>query len=451
MNVEGLIEIFMGHVGLGLMAALIFGVGCFIFIRFQKRKGNWRLTQLAATGALVFCLIIIFGAVFFIRGTSEHRDFLWMPFAEYREAWHHFTAVNWRNLILNILMFVPVGFLLPLVSERFKRRKWAFAAVFSLTIFIELIQFIFGLGLAATDDAINNALGGMIGHGLVMSLITLKKREAKIAGHLLPLGITLLAFALIFGTYELQEFGNSPLNHYDRLNMEQAKITGTTALETERPLVGIYQMERFSRQELDDFAEAFLNQIGDPLRDSMRLFVYDTLIIYHTQLGNQLQVNFEGKAFRYLNWSDGEHFTLDGEEISEALGFLLQELPPYEKILELGDGKYAFYFDHRDGAVWTVGALNVQTDEASVIRLIQNHVKALNLVGEREALSQQEALKRIQQGRFMAPRHHGDIRTLEIRGVSLQRTVDSKGFYRPVHVFETLLNGEEWNIQILAY
>ena len=74
-------------------------------------------------------------------------------------------VTSWQSLkgmLLNILLFVPFGYLLP---SLFPSKRWwqviLLGLVFSLTI--ELLQLITRLGYADVDDLINNTLGAAIG------------------------------------------------------------------------------------------------------------------------------------------------------------------------------------------------------------------------------------------------------------------------------------------------
>ena len=74
-------------------------------------------------------------------------------------------VTNWTSLegiILNILLFIPFGYLLP---SLFPKLRWwqviLLGLAFSLTI--ELLQLITKLGYADVDDLINNTLGAAIG------------------------------------------------------------------------------------------------------------------------------------------------------------------------------------------------------------------------------------------------------------------------------------------------
>ena len=72
---------------------------------------------------------------------------------------------NWaelRNIILNILLFIPFGYLLP---SLFPRLRWWQVVLLGLafSLCIELLQLITKLGYADVDDLINNTLGAAIG------------------------------------------------------------------------------------------------------------------------------------------------------------------------------------------------------------------------------------------------------------------------------------------------
>ena len=63
----------------------------------------------------------------------------------------------WWDIALNILLFIPLGFLVG-------KKGWkAVLFGFLLSAFIELIQYIAVLGYCELDDVLNNAIGAAIG------------------------------------------------------------------------------------------------------------------------------------------------------------------------------------------------------------------------------------------------------------------------------------------------
>lgn len=69
-----------------------------------------------------------------------------------------------ENLTGNIVGFVPFGFILPLLLNRFRSFKKMTLATFCLSLTFELLQLIFRFGSFDVDDLILNTVGGMIGY-----------------------------------------------------------------------------------------------------------------------------------------------------------------------------------------------------------------------------------------------------------------------------------------------
>lgn len=70
------------------------------------------------------------------------------------------------QIIINIVMFIPIGFLLPCCFKLYENYSYVLITVVIVSISIELFQLIFKIGLFETDDVINNVFGTMIGLGI---------------------------------------------------------------------------------------------------------------------------------------------------------------------------------------------------------------------------------------------------------------------------------------------
>jgi len=64
---------------------------------------------------------------------------------------------------LNILLFVPFGYLLPLLWKRADRWWKVVLCGFVLSLLIELTQLVTHLGMFDLDDLMNNSLGALLG------------------------------------------------------------------------------------------------------------------------------------------------------------------------------------------------------------------------------------------------------------------------------------------------
>ena len=149
-------EIYWGLLGL-------FVVGLLVLIWWKGFKLGLRygsVLLLAEWVCLVLCTIVLF------RETSAERGYNLMPFWSYWDYGEHsyFMEMLGEN-ILNVLLFVPVGFLAGCGLQGMTFKKVLFLGG-GLSVFIELLQFVFKKGFCETDDVIHNVLGCIIGYGL---------------------------------------------------------------------------------------------------------------------------------------------------------------------------------------------------------------------------------------------------------------------------------------------
>lgn len=67
------------------------------------------------------------------------------------------------NTVLNIMLFVPLGFLIPTIWNEYRSLKQVFLIGIGLSLIIEIFQ-IFTFRLTDIDDLITNTLGTIIGY-----------------------------------------------------------------------------------------------------------------------------------------------------------------------------------------------------------------------------------------------------------------------------------------------
>ena len=75
------------------------------------------------------------------------------------------TPVLYRSLLMNVLLFMPIGFLAGCGLRGMTFKKVLLLGS-GFSVFIELLQFVFKKGFCETDDVIHNVLGCIIGYGL---------------------------------------------------------------------------------------------------------------------------------------------------------------------------------------------------------------------------------------------------------------------------------------------
>ena len=127
------------------------------------------MTKKWTVGVLIGYVLIILGETVLFRTPFDGQHFQPQLFWSY-EVWD----VQKRQIIANILLFIPMGFLVGTLW------KWRGVMVGSgVSVAIELLQMISRRGLFEFDDILHNTLGTFIGVSICMLAETLviKKRN----------------------------------------------------------------------------------------------------------------------------------------------------------------------------------------------------------------------------------------------------------------------------------
>lgn len=160
-----------------VIAAIIFVVWATFKLRRQQK--SW--LQVGVLGLFVVYLLNVLNLTIFPIAYFTNRDFV-ATVGYGQQIWYNFTPkMEWlqdkQQLILNVLMFVPLGVFLPFILS--KGRSWfrIIVILFSASFGIELIQAMmsyFYLGHRFFDpiDILTNVVGGIIGYGIFSSLNT---------------------------------------------------------------------------------------------------------------------------------------------------------------------------------------------------------------------------------------------------------------------------------------
>ena len=148
-------------------------LGVFYGIRKQK----WSRGQGIAIVALVAFLGIVFGSTVFTR-TTAIRQYELKPFWSWCAIIRYHDWELLKENLLNCLLLVPMGLLLPIIFNHKVKLNRALLAGLLVSVVIELSQLIFKRGLFEWDDMIHNALGCMLGCW-VMNWIFVKLKNRK--------------------------------------------------------------------------------------------------------------------------------------------------------------------------------------------------------------------------------------------------------------------------------
>jgi len=462
MTFSSLFDLFKRYALLGIVAAAAVGliwlfVYQVVYKKLCKGKKTVPLQKQALWFAFICYLTVIAGAVFLDRGGHDYTQRILnaVPFTLFREAWHSFGAVVWRNFILNIAAFIPLGILLPLLSEKL-RKLWRTVGIgCAFTLAIESLQYITGRGQASTDDVLTNTWGVLIGYGLFMAFMTLKakadRRPLKALGYVSPVFASLLAAAAICIVYQTQAFGNLSEGFYVKQNMRGVELICEIELPETAPTTYIYRIDSFGKAQSREFAEAFFARIGTSFQSEREPAYYDESAFYYSDNGI-LHVEYQGKKYDYTDFSSEAEADSSMEEaqvrstLSERHSI---DIPENAEFVNQGDGSYAFELACENGG-GKVGSLTCTILSDGVISSIDCQLLELADAAVYTAISPVDAYKKIGEGKIGYRGYFGELRSLEIVSMNLDYRIDSKGFYRPVYFFNTLINGQKYPIVIPA-
>lgn len=159
------------------MLGILFSLGIILFWAFMgiKRGSRW-----VAGLLLLEYLFWIYSMTFFYRD-AQVRSFNLTPFWSY-QAIYGGDGLLLAQVIMNVVAFVPVGLLMGCFIGRMKWWQVLFAGV-TLSLSIELLQFVSTRGFAEFDDIFHNLIGCMCGYGIYVGISEAMIRKKERGGN----------------------------------------------------------------------------------------------------------------------------------------------------------------------------------------------------------------------------------------------------------------------------
>lgn len=153
---------------------IILSVCSFFSIRAAHRH-QIKIYQVLTSLALLVYLGVVFASTVFTRMPTV-RQYELIPFWSWYEVFiKHSRSLLVENL-LNILLLLPAGVLLPIIFARRLRPSVAFMIGALISAVIEVSQLILRRGLFEWDDMFHNGLGCMLGCLIVNAVMERVKR-----------------------------------------------------------------------------------------------------------------------------------------------------------------------------------------------------------------------------------------------------------------------------------
>jgi len=448
--------IFLG-LGLLMIIGLIFLIGYkFIYQKLMNGKKKIQKKKLLLYGISICYFAVVFGAVFLSRG-NVYKEINLHLFSSYLEAYHNMSPSLIRNIILNILLFVPLGVFLPLYTKKIDKIYIIIPIGFFITLIIEIIQYSTGYGIFEIADLLNNTMGVIIGYGLYKSYNIIKNKENKInlIGYLSPIIIIITIFIIISIIYQNKEFGNLPFEYNYKLDLSKTNIINNIELSDKKEMKTIYYLKTLKESETRKQANEFYEKLGTLVREKdIEMYIYEDSTIYGSTNGNySMWINYADGSYTFNDFTgfDKNIETQTGatkETIISALNKIGIEIPE-EHEFEEQNGNYIFKVNKKTEEHVIEGTLTCTYYNDDTIKRVENNIIKYNKVKEKEIISEQEAYQQIIDGKFQYGRYYGNINNLVIESVELKYYLDTKGYYVPIYAFTTKINNNSYPYQIL--
>lgn len=452
---------------------LLFGTYYFIYCKLLKGKKRIHKKQGIIIVLLIGYVSLVVGATITsrVRGGAyfDSRNLNLEIFSSYIEAWNLSSFRAWKLIVYNILMFVPIGFLLPLVHSKMKSAIRTISVSFLFTVFIECIQLALGLGIFEIDDIFNNTLGAIFGYCLIMILCTIFEKEDK--GSTLQKKVyrtikfampMVIACFISIGFYiadELQEFGN--LRYlYGNVDMNQVEITSDIPLSDESKTAMVYETKIYSVKEAEVFAREFFKERKID-SSTMKTYPFEDDVLFEIDNNYRLYFTRQGGTYSFYNYSYENEMEEEEIETIENTNVIVEEEEARNALKTVG-------VSVPDGMVWEKnwddpyhweaniiqvgdnlinGTLSVTCNRDGKVTQVDNHVVTFMPYKEKEIISEKEAYEVIQKGNFA---YYRELSAIKIKEVALKYEKDTKYYYQPVYTFLATIDGAEESIQIPA-
>ena len=136
----------------------LFPAAILLYFTIFRNSGKKKLILLSLFALYLSAVFSVVGLPSVLYFTFQ-ADLNYIPFVD---------ILNMTS-VLNIILFIPLGFLLPTIWSDFRSLKKTVLVGFSLSLTIELLQ-LFTFRLTDVDDLITNTLGTALGYFLSVLL-----------------------------------------------------------------------------------------------------------------------------------------------------------------------------------------------------------------------------------------------------------------------------------------
>lgn len=128
---------------------------------YLKKQGISMIRQVSYLGLICSLFLIIFATLLFVPMNFKNHTINLIPFLWLKED------IAFQQMLIekipNIILFIPLGFFLPLVFKKLRSLSQILIYSFLVTFSVETIQYFIGRS-CDIDDIITNLIGAILGY-----------------------------------------------------------------------------------------------------------------------------------------------------------------------------------------------------------------------------------------------------------------------------------------------
>ncbi|MBO3444280.1 VanZ family protein [Clostridium sp. CCUG 7971] len=157
-------------IGYFIIAIIGFLGVCILYspVYFILRKKKIPFIKQFSCLLLGFSIFIILVMTIFLGGIDfnpSNRFINFVPFKFLIETYDMGYKAMMSQVVANIIMFIPIGLLLPIVLKKCREFKYTCLYALLFTFLIEFVQYFIGRS-CDIDDIIMNFIGSVLGYGI---------------------------------------------------------------------------------------------------------------------------------------------------------------------------------------------------------------------------------------------------------------------------------------------
>ena len=457
--------------------ALVGGIAVFLllasaYLIYKKVfHGKKTITKMQAICTVLLCcwLILVLGITSLSRGANYTGEINIDLFSGYISAWNNWSIGELQLIIFNMLMFAPLGFLLPLLWKKAEKMWVTLAVSLGLTTLIEVTQLLTGTGIFEFDDLFHNTVGGLFGYFCIMAILTPIKektiRFAPIAKVLMIPCVVSLILGAVFFVYDRQPYGNMDILPSVKQDMSTVEIATELKLFDKDTSVSIYKNGYAEDKSYIQGIRSELSELENITFSGVTRREEENYVYTGTDAnGNEFQMNFFFRSGQWSYTTYADHVAILTEEIADKYR---NRYEVWMKENNLLPDNAVFSVQNKNTLRWDVtpeqdvsagdkafqnGSVMMQFDENGMLIDLSYQISWNEYVTTEDIISSKEAYVQVEGGNFeqYVPFQPGDV--LHIEECELDYIYDTKGFYQPVYQFRGYINSTEnpWVCQIPA-